>query len=138
MQLIADTLNTLKARREEIETKVNARRDEAEQEHQARLAAIETELAEEIAELGQIAGFIRATERQEQRGSGGAVSAGLRAPRGQNRDKILAAIAQPRTTREISEATDIGRGSAARTLKQLVEERAARKLVDGRYVAVSK
>lgn len=138
MQVIENTLNTLKTRRDEIEAKVNARREEIEQEYHARLAAVEKEMEAEIAELTQVSGFIRAIEKQEQRASSGTGGAGQRAPRGQNREKILAVIDKPRTTREISEETGIGRGSAARTLKQLVEERAVRKLVDGRYVAVSK
>ncbi|MDO8184672.1 winged helix-turn-helix domain-containing protein [Conexibacter sp. JD483] len=45
---------------------------------------------------------------------------------------MLAAIANgPRTTREISEATGIGRGSADRTLKQMEKAGVARKATDG-------
>lgn len=137
MPVIDDTLNTLKSRRDEIERTVSTRLDKIDQEYQARRAKLEEDMADEIAELTRLTGVIRAIEKQENRPSTTATG-GDRAPRGQNRETILAVIREPRTPREIIEATGIGRGSATRTLKQLVDEGAATKQRDGRYIAVSK
>ncbi len=105
MQVIDDTLTTLKTQRDTIETEITAER-----------AAVEQKLADRITALAELNAVIRAIERQQ----GAGATNGTRTARGHNRDKILAAIANgPRTTREISEATGIGRGSADRTLKHL-------------------
>lgn len=117
MQVIDDTLTTLKTQRDTIETEIIAQR-----------AAVEQKLAERVAELAELNAVIRAIERQQ----GAGASNGSRAPRGLNRDKILAIIANGRrTTREIAEATGIGRGSVNRTLKQLEAEETARNTDDG-------
>lgn len=122
MQLIDNTLNQLTERRDEIEAEVTTRRQE-----------VETELASKVAELNEINGFIKAIEKQQ---TGGRPASGPRAPRGQNRDKILAVIAtKAKTTSAICDETGIGRGSAARTLNQLVDEGAATKTANGRYIA---
>jgi len=73
----------------------------------------------------------------ENRTASATAGAGPRAPRGQNREKILAAIREPRRPAEIMEATGIGRGSLGRSLKQLVEEGVATKQDDGSYAATS-
>lgn len=107
MQVIDDTLTTLKTQRDTIETEITAER-----------AAVEQKLADRITALAELNAVIRAIERQQ----GAGATNGTHTPRGQNRDKILAVIAnRPRTTREISEATGIGRGSADRTLRQLMQ-----------------
>jgi len=95
MQVIDDTLTTLKTR-DTIETEITAER-----------AAVEHKLADRITALAELNAVIRAIERQH----GAGATNVTRTPRGHNRDKILAVIANgPRTTREISEATGIGRG----------------------------
>ena len=117
MQVIDDTLTTLKTQRDAIETEITAER-----------AAVEQKLADRITELAELNAVIRAIERQQ----GARASNGSRGPRGQNRDKILAVTANgPRTTREIAEATGLGRGSADRTLKQLEQEGVARRAAGG-------
>lgn len=117
MQVIDDTLITLKTQRDTIETEITAER-----------AAIEQKLADRITALAELNAVIRAIERQQ----GAGATNGTRTPRGHNRDKILAVIANgPRTTRETSDATGIRRGSADRTLKQLEQEGAARRADDG-------
>lgn len=117
MQVIDDTLTTLKTQRDTIETEITTER-----------AAVEQKLADRITALAELNAVIRAIERQQ----GAGATKGSRTPRGHNRDKILAVIANgPRTTREIAEATGIGRGSVDRTLKQLEQEGAVRKTDDG-------
>ena len=116
MQVIDDTLTALKTR-DTIETEIVAER-----------AAVEQKLADRVTALAELNAVIRAIERQQ----GAGATDGSRTPRGHNRDKILAAIANgPRTTREISDATGIGRGSVDRTLKQLEAEGSARKTAEG-------
>lgn len=117
MQIIDDTLTTLKTERDTIETEITAER-----------AAVEQKLADRITALAELNAVIRAIERQQ----GAGATNGTRTPRGHNRDKILAVLANgPRSTRAISETTGIGRGSADRTLKQLEHEGAASKAADG-------
>ncbi|MDO8188318.1 helix-turn-helix domain-containing protein [Conexibacter sp. JD483] len=117
MRVIDDTLITLKTQRDTIETEITAER-----------AAVEHKLADRITALTELNAVIRAIERQQ----GAGATNGSRAPRGQNRDKILAVIANgPRTTSEIADATGIGRGSAERTLKQLEREGLTDKTVEG-------
>ena len=136
MQVIDDTLTTLKTRRDEIERTVSTRLDEIDKEYRARRAKVEEDMADEITELTRLNGVIRAIEKQENRPSTSAAG-GDRAPRGQNREKILAAIKQPSRPAEIMDATGIGRGSLGRSLKQLVEEGAATKRNDGSYVVAT-
>lgn len=120
-QLIGDTIAPLIERRDALENEINARR-----------AEVENELAPKVAQLAELNQFVRTIERKQGNGTTG----GTRAPRGQNRDKILAVItSDARTTREISETTGIGRGSADRTLKQLEEAGEARKTADG-WIAI--
>lgn len=117
MQVIDDALTTLKTQRDTIETEITTER-----------AAVEQKLADRITELAELNAVIRVIERQQ----GAGTTNGTRPTCGHNRDKILAVIANgPRTLREISEATGIGRGSADRTLKQLEHERLARKMAEG-------
>jgi predicted transcriptional regulator len=117
MQVIDDTLTTLKTQRDTIETEITTER-----------AAVEQKLADRITALAELNAVIRAIERQQ----GAGATNGTRTARGQNRDKILAVIANgPRTTREISDATGIGRGSADRTLKRLELEGLAAKTSSG-------
>lgn len=137
MPVIEDTLNNLKAMRDELDGKINARRDEVEAEYQARLAEISAEMADEITERDRLTDAIRALEKAENRATNATAGGGPRAPRGQNREKVLAAIKEPRRPAEIMEATGIGRGSLGRTLKQLVDEGAATKKNDGSYVAAT-
>ncbi len=117
MQVIDETLTTLKTQRDTIETEITAER-----------AAVEEKLADRITALAELNAVIRAIERQQ----GAGATNGTRTPRGHNRDKILAAIASgPRTTREVSETTGIGRGSADRTLRQLEAESSVRRTPEG-------
>ncbi|MDO8213901.1 helix-turn-helix domain-containing protein [Conexibacter sp. CPCC 206217] len=118
MPIIDDTLTTLKARREEINTDVQDAR-----------AEVEAKIADKVADLNELNAVIRAIERQQ---GATATTGGTHAPRGQNRDKILSMIADgPRTSRAISDATGIGRGSADRTLKQLEAAGEVSKTSDG-------
>lgn len=117
MQVIDDTLTTLKTQRDTIETEITAQR-----------AAVEQKLADRITALAELNAVIRAIERQQ----GAGATNSTRTTRSHNREKILAVIANgPRTTREISDVTGIGRGSADRTLKQLEGEEAAKKTDEG-------
>ncbi|HEY4277838.1 MAG TPA: hypothetical protein VGM91_06445 [Conexibacter sp.] len=117
MQVIDDTLTTLKTQRDTIETEITAER-----------AAVEHKLADRITALAELNAVIRAIERQQ----GAGATNGTRTPRSHNRDKVLAVIANgPRTTRAISETTGIGRGSVDRTLKLLEQEAAASKSAHG-------
>lgn len=136
MPIIEDTLNNLTTMRDELDSKINERRADADAEYETRLARIAEELAPEIAERDRLTNAIRALEKSENRTTASS-NGGPRAPRGQNRDKILTAIREPRKPAEIGDATGIGRGSLGRTLKQLVDEGTAVKQKDGRYLAAS-
>lgn len=137
MPAIEDTLTNLKNLRDELDGKINARRAEVDAEYQTRLAEIADEMADEITERDRLNNAIRALEKAENRISTAAAGGGPRAPRGQNREKVLATIEEPRRPAEIIEATGIGRGSLGRSLKQLVDEGAATKQSDGSYVAAT-
>ena len=137
MPVIEDTLNNLKTQRDELDSKINARRDKVEADYQARLAKIADELSDEIAERDRLTNAIRALEKAEHRATTATAGGASRAPRGQNREKILAAIKEPRRPAEIMEATGIGRGSLGRSLKQLVDEGVATKRNDGSYIAAT-
>jgi predicted HTH transcriptional regulator len=114
MPIITDTLATLTTRRDEIET----------------------EIGPQLAELNEINAVIKAIEKQQ--GTSPTTATGPRAARGENRDRILAAIAsEAKTTAAICDETHIGRGSAARTIARLVDDGDARRIGKG-YIAVQR
>jgi CRP-like cAMP-binding protein len=125
MTIITDAVDTWKRRLGDLEKQIAPLADEAEQLRTAiaRLQAIEPSGA---GRRGSSNGAREAGRRGAARTPTG------RAPRGQNRQLILAAIkSEPKTAGDVAKATGIGRATVSTTLTKLVSDGAAVKAKRG-------
>jgi hypothetical protein len=127
MSVIRDAVESWKRRLEELEAQIAPLADEAEQLRTAiaRLEAIEPSRSSRRPRASGAAKG--AAGRRAARPSNG-----QRAPRGQNRRLILAAIKnQPKTAGDVAKETGIGRPTVSTTLTKLVSDGAAVKAERG-------
>lgn len=126
MSMITDVVSQLRSRLLEVERQRDSLEREAAQLREA-LAKLE-----EIPEPGANATAPRRKGRAARAPKKPRRSSNGRAPRGQNRQRILAAIAtEAKTAGQIAKETGISRATAATTLTKLVADGAATKAQRG-------
>jgi DNA invertase Pin-like site-specific DNA recombinase len=127
MSVIRDAVETWKRRLEELEAQIAPLADEAEQ---LRTAIARLEAIEPAATRRRTRGTAGAKGAAARRGA--RPSNGRRAPRGENRRLILAAIKnEAKTAGDVAKETGIGRPTVSTTLTKLVSDGAAVKAERG-------
>lgn len=121
MSVVSDAVQTWKSRLSEIERQIGPLQSEADELREA-IAKLESAgAARRRASSGRRPGRPRSTS-----------TAGARAPRGQNRARILAAIkSEAKTAGDVAKETGIGRATVSTTLSKLANEGAAVKAQRG-------